>query len=98
MKAFEIPSEARHVLLIEENDRLVVLQENQTAIVLGNNVTDGSVDVSVHVPKPDENATEAPLSVIMAACVKEFLHDEELVKMVQHRIHMAAQKEMQNKA
>ena len=72
----------------------MVLEKNQTALVLGNNETDETVAVSVHLPHPpkDENAP-LPLSVVMAACVKEFLQDLELVKLIQNRIEQQSKAE-----
>ena len=85
MKALEIPSDTQHLVLLEKGDRFLALEKEETAVVIGGSKTDKDINVAVHFPKLEEG-DEVPLSVMMSACVREFLHDPELVKLVQQRI------------
>jgi len=84
MKALKLPLNAEHLIVLENTDRFVFLEPTETAIVVDDGDTD--VKVTVHYPKLEEDAT-VPVSVMLAACVKEFLHDPSLVELVQKRIH-----------
>lgn len=87
MKAVKLDDKAQHVLILEEDDRLVHLLGNEVAIILDQK-EGGDIAVNVHFPKLKEDE-EVPLNAMLAACVKEFLHDPSLVQQMQDRIKEA---------
>ena len=88
MKALEIPSEAQHLILLEKGDRFLRLEGTETAVVISDTEGDvESVNVVVHFPEPTDDTV--PLSVVLSACVREFLNDPEWVAVAQERIKVA---------
>ena len=84
MKVLEIPQDARHLVLLQEDDRFVQLEGTETAVVLRAS-DNGDINVTVHYPKL-EDGEELPLNVLLSACVREFLHDPALVQQMENRL------------
>ena len=84
MKVLKLPQNTQHLVLLEEDDRFVQLEGLQTAVVLDQPEGD-DIKVTVHFPKLADG-DDVPLSVLLAACVREFLDDVKLVQEMQSRI------------
>jgi hypothetical protein len=86
MKALKVPENTAHILLVEEADRLIYLENDQTAIVLGTDQDkDGELRVSIHFPMLDEDQP-AGLPMILAAACRVFLNDPEWVEAARLRM------------
>ncbi len=96
MKALKLPSEAQHLVILEEGDRFVQLAGKESAVVLDIG-DDSDIKVTVHYPLLEEGA-EVPTNVLLVACVKEFLEDPALVQQVQERMKYKAENSTQEQA
>ena len=93
MKALKIPSDAHHIVLLEENDRFVHLEGIQTAVVIDVDAEDkNKIQVSVHFPTVAEEE-EVPFTMLLSACVREFLDDPEWVMAAKERLNTKHKKQ-----
>lgn len=90
MKVLKLPENAEYTILLEKGDRFVQLNEGETAIVLCLDEDTNDVKVTVHMPKLGEDE-EIPLTVSLAAAVKEFLHSPELITETQKKLQKRAE-------
>ena len=93
MKGLELSGNEKHVLIVEEGDRLIHLSGEQVAIVLTDQeVEEGAegqegpkLQFSIHFPDVDP-ADPATSTMLVAASIREFLADEEWVNEANRRI------------
>ena len=88
MKGLELSGKEKHILVVEEGDRLIHLTNEQVAIVLSDKVEEGEepkLQFSIHFPDvdPEDPATS---TMLVAASIREFLADEEWVNEANRRI------------
>lgn len=96
MKGIKIEPNAKHVIIVEEGDRLFSLVGNQSAVILGADKDDSEdIKVTSIFPEDLEEKEIIPFSVTLAACVREFLEDSEWVMAARQRI---AEKEANKQA
>lgn len=87
MKALKIPSNAHHIVLLEEGDRFIHLEGLQTAVVIDEDKDEqGKIQVSVHFPDVPEGE-EIPFPMLLSACVREFLDDPDWVMLAKERLN-----------
>jgi len=85
MKVIKVTAETQHVALLEKGDRFLQLDGMQAAVVIDSDES-GDIKVTVSYPNMDPDKP-VPLNVVLTACVKEFLHDSDLVAKIQERLH-----------
>lgn len=85
MKGLKLPETAEHVLILEEGDRFIQLEDEQTAVVIEE---DPKIEkgLKISVFYPEENKEKMPFSVLVSLCIQEFLDDDQWVATARERV------------
>lgn len=102
MKGIKLEDNVTGILFIEDKDRFVHLEGEQSAVVIDEDPKlEGGMRLSVFYPEPEENKEEMPFSVMVCLCIQEFLDDGQWVlsakERVQARLKAKAEEKEANK-